>query len=324
MPKGSSTVEMNAPLGAAEAFGASGRSFFSGTWPPPAPSWLDADGTGVDASWNSCALASQLKSIWRWPCVGVWNTFPAVAAAKSSSMPVIGTEGSQKLAGAVGGADMGYPNMSWAAKAAMSGCCGVPRKSWPKPCWSFCMLAFPTFGASFRSPFRDDGGGVAVWIWRSLVTIPLRAFFTTFPWSLAGGGSTSGEYSRAASAAVGGVGDDGRRLDGSTGGRFGLSAKWLTWVAISAAIPPADNGLFRVALTDGVRKYLATGVNSTYGPWVASRLPGVELKTEYSSAKRGVQPPESSKCPALLFGVSKSGLGKAVEVDFGVCLGVGG
>ena len=53
------------------------------------------------------------------------------------------------------------------------------------------------------------------------------------------------------------------------------------------------------------------------------RFPGVALKTEYSSANRGVQPPlDSSKRPWLFFGVSKTELGKMEEV--GVCLGVGG
>lgn len=58
------------------------------------------------------------------------------------------------------------------------------------------------------------------------------------------------------------------------------------------------------------------------GPWEPRRFPGVALKTEYSSAKRGVQPDESSKRPSVCLGVSKTGLGKMVEV--GVCLGVGG
>lgn len=52
------------------------------------------------------------------------------------------------------------------------------------------------------------------------------------------------------------------------------------------------------------------------------RFPGVVLKTEYSSAKRGVQPLDSSKRPWLCLGVSKTGLGKTVDV--GVRLGVGG
>jgi len=52
------------------------------------------------------------------------------------------------------------------------------------------------------------------------------------------------------------------------------------------------------------------------------RFPGVALKTEYSSAKRGVQPVDSSNRPWLCLGVSKTGLGKIVDV--GVCLGVGG
>lgn len=46
------------------------------------------------------------------------------------------------------------------------------------------------------------------------------------------------------------------------------------------------------------------------------------LKTEYSSAKRGVRPLASAKEPWGGFGVSKRGLGKAPDV--GVCLGVGG
>jgi hypothetical protein len=182
------------------------------------------------------------------------------------------------------------------------------------------MLALATLGASFRSPFRDDRddrddeGGVAVWV---------RALFAAFSFSLVGGNSTSGEYSRPTSVRV--AGDDGSRFDGSTGGRFGLRAKWLTWAAISAARPPADNGLFRAELRDGVREYVVAGVNSTNDPCVDSKFPGVELKTEYCSAKRGVQPPGSSSGRGLLLGVLKTGLGKAVDAAVvGVCLGVGG
>jgi hypothetical protein len=61
---------------------------------------------------------------------------------------------------------------------------------------------------------------------------------------------------------------------------------------------------------------------STNGSEEPRRLPGVELKTEYSSANRGVQPPGSSKRAWVFFGVSKTGLAKTVDV--GVCLGVGG
>jgi hypothetical protein len=43
---------------------------------------------------------------------------------------------------------------------------------------------------------------------------------------------------------------------------------------------------------------------STNGPWAALRLPGVALKTEYSSANRGVQPDELSKDPELVSGVA--------------------
>ena len=63
-------------------------------------------------------------------------------------------------------------------------------------------------------------------------------------------------------------------------------------------------------------------VKSAKAPLEPRRLPGVELKTEMSSAKRGVQPLDSSKLVPCCFGVWKTGLGKTVEV--GVCCGVGG
>jgi hypothetical protein len=64
------------------------------------------------------------------------------------------------------------------------------------------------------------------------------------------------------------------------------------------------------------------GPKSGKGVLEPLRFPGVVLKTEYSSAKRGVHPVDSSKRPWLCLGVSKMGLGKTV--DIGVRLGVGG
>lgn len=64
------------------------------------------------------------------------------------------------------------------------------------------------------------------------------------------------------------------------------------------------------------------GTKSAKGNCAPRRLPGVALKTEYSSAKRGVRPLVSAKDPWGGFGVSKIGLGNAPEV--GVCFGVGG
>lgn len=48
----------------------------------------------------------------------------------------------------------------------------------------------------------------------------------------------------------------------------------------------------------------------------------MEWKTEYSSAKVGVQPLRFSKLELLFLGVSKAGLGNCPDV--GVCVGVGG
>ena len=59
---------------------------------------------------------------------------------------------------------------------------------------------------------------------------------------------------------------------------------------------------------------------STKRPGEALKLPGVALKTEYSSANRGVQPEELSKEPELASGVSKTGLARTRGV--GVCFGL--
>ena len=118
------------------------------------------------------------------------------------------------------------------------------------------------------------------------------------------------------------VGDEPRTLDGSTTGNceFGLGEKELVCAGELLATSSVDNGrLWPEPNAKGV-----PGEKSGNGLWVPlRRLPGVELKTEYSSAKRGVvQPLDSSNRPELRFGVSNTGLGKMEEV--GVCLGVGG
>jgi len=99
----------------------------------------------------------------------------------------------------------------------------------------------------------------------------------------------------------------------------GFCEKWFAWDAISLAIPSEDSGRFWPAPRNGKG---VVGAKSANGPCEPLRLPGVALKTEYSSAKRGVQPPDSSKRPWWCLGVSKTGLGKMADV--GVCLGVGG
>jgi hypothetical protein len=83
-------------------------------------------------------------------------------------------------------------------------------------------------------------------------------------------------------------------------------------------IPSAvDDRLSSVSPENGVG-----GPKSGYEVWQPRRFPGVALKTEYSSANRGVQPVDSSSRPVFGFGVSKTGLGKAAET--GVRWGVGG
>ena len=64
------------------------------------------------------------------------------------------------------------------------------------------------------------------------------------------------------------------------------------------------------------------GVVSGNDEMLLVSLPGVELKTEYSSANVGVQPLRSSKLFLLFLGVWKSGLGRFADV--GVLVGVGG
>jgi len=117
-----------------------------------------------------------------------------------------------------------------------------------------------------------------------------------------------------------GVGDDRRTLDGSTGGndrpRCGEAS--FTWTATPRPIPSVDKDRFwPVPLEYGVG-----GPKSKKGVREPLRFPGVELKTEYSSANRGVQPLDSSRRPWLCLGVSKTGLEKTGVV--GVRLGVGG
>lgn len=187
-----------------------------------------------------------------------------------------------------------------------------------------------SFGASFRLPFRAEGGGVGNCpcpcsgvsrnpaLWRTFLTDLSRVVeseYCSSPVMILSPVATE-------------AGDDCNRLEGSTGGSGSstFGEKWLAWVAISAATLSAKDRLF---CTLGVAAAFRYGVfviggdpKSAKGPRVHRRLPGVELKTEYSSAKRGVHPPDgdSSERSWLGLGVSNTGLGKTV----GVCLGVGG
>lgn len=84
------------------------------------------------------------------------------------------------------------------------------------------------FGASFRSPLRPVGGGVAVCVGSESVTVPLRAFFDDDGGCFDGSGL--GRESESAVYSLGTViefGDEARRRDGSTGGkgRLGLGEK---------------------------------------------------------------------------------------------------
>lgn len=80
----------------------------------------------------------------------------------------------------------------------------------------------------------------------------------------------------------------------------------------------------------GIEGDVKGATKSPKGPCEPLKLPGVLLKTEKSSAKRGVQSGpgvveavfEEFANPIL--GVSKTGLGKNEVDDVGVCLGVGG
>jgi len=58
---------------------------------------------------------------------------------------------------------------------------------------------------------------------------------------------------------------------------LGFGEKCVAWVAISAASPSADRGLFRPAEEAKGEK---GGTKSANGPWVPLRFPGVLLKTE--------------------------------------------
>lgn len=172
-------------------------------------------------------------------------------------------------------------------------------------------------GTSFRSALRAEGGGVAVCVGKSWFP-PVQPFFwnsisgTPCVWGVSG----SGEYSQ---RGFGGSCEDERRRDGSTEGRLGPAEKWFAWEAISAAISPAEGGRFE---NDGGRAWgaRAAGVVAVKASLELFRFLGVELKTEYSWAKRGVQAPGSAKRLSWGgLGVSNVGLGRT-----GVCRGVGG
>jgi hypothetical protein len=89
------------------------------------------------------------------------------------------------------------------------------------------MAPVCSLGASFRSPLRAEGGGVAVWVCSSLAP-PSRLGFFADLCSDSGSGlgcdSDSAEYSR---GTFSGVGDEGSRREGSTGGkgRLGFGEK---------------------------------------------------------------------------------------------------
>lgn len=121
------------------------------------------------------------------------------------------------------------------------------------------------------------------------------------------------------------AGEEGRRREGSTGGggRLGFDGGMLALVAISTASSSTDSRrLWPTKDDDDDDAKGVVGTKSAKGNWAPLRLPGVALKTEYSSANRGVRPLVSAKDPWGGFGVSKIGLGKAPDV--GVCFGVGG
>lgn len=135
------------------------------------------------------------------------------------------------------------------------------------------------------------------------------------------GVSDPGGYPR---GVVGGSCEDDSRSDGATNGRLGPGRKWFAWEAISAAMSPVERGRFEK--NDGAREWRAgagvvEAVKVSRELW---RFAGVDVKTEYSSTKRGVQAPGSAN--RLSWGgpgVSNVvGLGKAAEA--GVCRGVGG
>jgi len=109
-------------------------------------------------------------------------------------------------------------------------------------------------------------------------------------------------------------------LDGSTGGsdRLEFGVPSFTCIATPRPIPSVDKDRFSPESPE----YGVGGPKSGNGVWQPLRFPGVALKTEYSSANRGVHPLDSSNRPWLGLGVSKTGLGRTADV--GVRLGVGG
>jgi hypothetical protein len=147
------------------------------------------------------------------------------------------------------------------------------------------MVSVESFGASFLVPLDAVFGGVAV----CPVNGSSKCFLGRLGVTFFLGSSNRVSY---------GPGDEGSRFEGSTGGRgrLGFGEKWCTWVASSAAISFAFEDLRLISRACG-----GLGVVSANELLVS--LPGVELKTEYSSANVGVQPLRSSKLDLLFPGV---------------------
>src|SRR5690348_4370414 len=152
------------------------------------------------------------------------------------------------------------------------------------------MAAVSSLGASLRSLLRAEGGGVTVCPCGSVTIVPRRAFFadrSTDPesWLTVPGRSNVGVCK--------GAGDERKTLDGSTGGkdRLGFDRSSFAWIETPRPIPSVDNERFW-PVPPG---YGVEGPKSGKGVCVPLRFPGVALKTEYSSAKRGVHPLDPSK-----------------------------
>lgn len=90
------------------------------------------------------------------------------------------------------------------------------------------------------------------------------------------------------------------RTEGSATVSWSASASASAWAALSRAIPSSvDNGRFVLPVADVDEDACSglTGAKRWEAPpeeLAALKFPGVELKTEYSSANRGVQAEDES------------------------------
>lgn len=250
-----------------------------------------------------------------WSFIGLTLKKPVSAPTKLAptaippeSMPAGSMSNPQNGRGPVTGGAVagppGYPKTSSALvamKEVFSWGCGKPF---------FRPLSIFGLGASLRRHPADEGG-VAIWLWLLcckgtvasviLELLAVRGFLVglrpcwRLEWSRGCGalGVAFGSFSPGASPSSDG---EGSRAAQAADVKSAAGLHWYSWAAVSKASSSPEHGRF---LTVDVAAGLA-GADSRPSTSVrvnelARKLPGVELKTEKSSANRGVQPEASSQ-----------------------------